>query len=30
MAYDASWNATDQIPQRLIDAGSFNGQPSGA
>jgi hypothetical protein len=29
MAYDASWNATDQIPQRLIDAGSFNGQPFG-
>jgi hypothetical protein len=29
MAYDANWNATDQIPQRLIDAGTFNGQPFG-
>jgi outer membrane receptor protein involved in Fe transport len=29
MAYDAKWNSTDQIPQRLIDAGSFNGRPFG-
>ncbi len=29
MAYDAKWNSTDQIPQRLIDAGSYNGQPFG-
>jgi len=29
MAYRASWNSTDQIPQRLIDAGSYNGQPFG-
>ena len=29
MGYDASWNATDQIPQRLIDAGTFNGAPFG-
>ncbi|HEY6353487.1 MAG TPA: TonB-dependent receptor, partial [Burkholderiaceae bacterium] len=29
MGYDASWNATDQIPQRLIDAGTFNGRPFG-
>jgi len=27
MGYDANWRSTDQIPQRLIDAGSFNGQP---
>ncbi len=27
MDYQARWTATDQIPQRLIDAGSFNGQP---
>ena len=27
MGYSASWTATDQIPQRLIDAGSYNGQP---
>lgn len=26
MAYDAHWVATDQIPQRLIDAGSYNGK----
>jgi len=29
MGYDAQWRSTDQIPQRLIDAGSFNGQPFG-
>ena len=29
MGYDAKWRSTDQIPQRLIDAGSFNGQPFG-
>ena len=29
MHYQAKWTATDQIPQRLIDAGSFNGQPFG-
>jgi hypothetical protein len=29
MGYDASWRSTDQIPQRLIDAGTFNGAPFG-
>jgi TonB dependent receptor/TonB-dependent Receptor Plug Domain len=29
MGYSAKWTATDQIPQRLIDAGSNNGQPFG-
>ncbi len=29
MAYDAKWNSTDQVPQRLIDAGRYNGQPFG-
>ena len=29
MHYQAKWTATDQIPQRLIDAGSVNGQPFG-
>ena len=29
MAYDARWTSTDQIPQRLIDAGSFEGRPFG-
>jgi hypothetical protein len=29
MGYDAKWNSTDQVPQRLIDAGTFNGQPFG-
>jgi hypothetical protein len=29
MGYQARWNATDQVPQRLIDAGTFNGQPFG-
>lgn len=28
-AYRSRWTATDQIPQRLIDAGSFNGRPFG-
>ncbi|WP_374568436.1 TonB-dependent receptor [Ideonella sp.] len=27
MAYDARWTSTDQIPQRLIDAGEYNGRP---
>ena len=27
MGYSARWTATDQIPQRLIDAGRLNGQP---
>ncbi len=29
MGYDARWNSTDQVPQRLIDAGSLNGRPFG-
>ena len=29
MAYGARWDATDQIPQRLIDAGTLDGQPFG-
>jgi outer membrane receptor protein involved in Fe transport len=29
MHYQSRWTATDQIPQRLIDAGNFNGQPFG-
>jgi hypothetical protein len=29
LAYRASWTSTDQIPQSLIDAGSYNGQPFG-
>ena len=29
MAYGARWDATDQIPQRLIDAGTYNGRPFG-
>lgn len=29
MGYDASWNSTDQVPERLINAGSFQGQPFG-
>lgn len=29
MAYDASWTSTDQIPQRLIDAGTYEGRPFG-
>jgi hypothetical protein len=28
-AYSAHWNSTDQIPQRLIDAGLNQGQPFG-
>ena len=28
-AYRARWTATDQVPQRLIDAGSYLGQPFG-
>ena len=27
MGYRAHWTATDQIPQRLIAAGTYNGQP---
>ncbi len=29
MAYDARWASTDQVPQRLISAGNFAGQPFG-
>lgn len=29
MGYDARWNSTDQVPERLIDTGTFNGQPFG-
>jgi hypothetical protein len=29
MGYDARWTSTDQIPQRLIDAGTTNGRPFG-
>ena len=29
MGYDARWHATDQVPERLILAGSYNGQPFG-
>lgn len=29
MGYDARWTSTDQVPQALIDAGSYNGQPFG-
>jgi hypothetical protein len=29
MAYDARWTSTDQIPQRLIDAGTCDGRPFG-
>ncbi len=28
-AYSAHWNSTDQIPQRLMDAGVYQGQPFG-
>ncbi len=28
-AYSARWNSTDQVPQRLIDAGTYQGQPFG-
>ena len=29
MAYDARWTSTDQVPQRLIDAGHHDGRPFG-
>ena len=29
MGYDAKWIATDQVPQRLIDAGRYLGKPFG-
>ncbi len=29
MGYDARWSSTDQVPQRLINAGSYQGQPFG-
>jgi len=29
MAYDARWDSTDQVPQRLVDAGTFNSRPFG-
>jgi hypothetical protein len=29
MTYHADWTATDQIPQRLVDAGSYQGRPFG-
>lgn len=29
MAYAASWTSTDQVPQRLINAGSYQGKPFG-
>jgi hypothetical protein len=29
MGYEARWASTDQVPQRLIDAGTFNGRPFG-
>ncbi|MFV8208604.1 hypothetical protein ACNQ3M_26745, partial [Enterobacter cloacae complex sp.6701988] len=29
MGYDAHWHSTDQVPQRLIEAGSYLGQPFG-
>lgn len=29
MAYDAKWNSTDQIPQRLLDVGTVGGRPFG-
>ena len=29
MGYDAHWTSTDQVPQRLIDAGSYQGKPFG-
>jgi len=27
--YSAHWRSTDQVPQRLIDSGAYNGQPFG-
>jgi len=29
MGYDAHWHSTDQVPQRLIDAGTYLGKPFG-
>jgi len=29
MGYNARWTATDQVPQRLLDAGSYQGAPFG-
>jgi outer membrane receptor protein involved in Fe transport len=29
MGYHARWTATDQVPERLLDTGSFNSQPFG-
>ena len=29
MGYDARWTATDQVPQRLIDGGRYQGRPFG-
>ncbi len=29
MAYDARWNSTDQVPERLIAAGTYDGKPFG-
>jgi hypothetical protein len=29
MGYDARWTATDQVPERLIAAGRYDGQPFG-
>jgi len=29
MAYDAKWNSSDQVPERLIDAGTYDGKPFG-
>ncbi len=29
MGYSARWRSTDQVPQRLVDAGSFQGRPFG-
>jgi TonB dependent receptor/TonB-dependent Receptor Plug Domain len=29
MGYDAKWQSTDQVPERLIAAGNLNGQPFG-
>jgi len=29
MSYQANWTATDQVPQRLIDAGVYDGRPFG-
>ena len=29
MAYDASWTSTDQVPERLLQAGRYQGRPFG-